>query len=410
VDFQPNKLPHVLQEVREGLVEQSDVDAGVKSGKMIILRGRRRSVLVGDGTLVKVNTSVGCSDLSQVRHEYEKVAALAAAGYAPDITMDLSVVRPRRPVYEALVEDLGGPVGTLPHYLCFRPRRGIDPVLLLDEIERQAASGVAWMTLHLTVTKGLYELAQRSRLTAVTARGGGLVVEDMFLREAQEGVLSRLFPEILEILRRHGVALSLGTTFRPANVVDAMDEVHVQEIHAQQPYLAEARRLGVPVMLEAVGHMTLADCHRFAVLVRDEIRLNLPIMTLGPIPTDAAVGEDHIANAVGGAYLAMLGATNILNAVTREEHTGNVPSLTSILEGVRGARIAAHAVNISRFAAMEADRAIAEKRAESYTCVVEGGLFHQSARTRFRMGCTRCGNACPLIVNARLDSGRPDGS
>ncbi|HET8684766.1 MAG TPA: hypothetical protein VFM54_23275 [Micromonosporaceae bacterium] len=24
-------------------------------------------------------------------------------------------------------------------------------------------------------------------------------------------------------------------------------------------------------------------------------------------------------------------------------------------------------------------------------------------QTRFNMGCTRCGNACPLIVNAKLD-------
>lgn len=392
-----------LQEAQEHLLDPATIDAGIRSGRMIVLRGRHRSVLVGDGTLVKINTSIGCSDPRAVGMEYEKVEALTSAGYGPDLTMDLSIVRPQRPVYEVLIDDFGGPVGTLPHYLCFKPRRGMDPTLLLEEIERQASRGVAWMTLHLTVTRELYELAQRSRLTALTARGGGLLAEDMFLRGASEGILSTLFPEIAAILQRHGVALSLGTTFRPANVVDAMDEVHVRELREQQPYVDEARHLGIPVMLEAVGHMTLADCDRFTRTVRDELGLDLPIMTLGPIPTDAAVGEDHIANAIGGAYLAMRGATNILNAVTREEHTGNVPNLESIMEGVRAARIAAHAVNISRFASLEADRSVAEKRAHSYTCVVEGGLFSQSARTRFSMGCTRCGNACPLTVNAKLD-------
>jgi phosphomethylpyrimidine synthase len=388
------------------LLDDAAVDAGLQSGRMIILRGRYRSVVVGGGALVKVNTSVGCSELRNVGFEYAKVEALAAAGYRPDLTMDLSIVRPKRPVYELLVEDFGGPVGTLPHYLCFKPGKGIDPKLLLDEIERQASSGVAWMTLHLTVTRERYQVAQRTRLTAVTARGGGLVAEDMFIKGKNEGVLSALFPEIAAILRRHGVALSLGTTFRPANVVDAMDAAHVDELMAQRPYVDEARRLGIPVMLEAVGHMTLADCDRFASTVRDELGLQLPIMTLGPIPTDAAVGEDHIANAIGSAYLAMRGATNILNAVTREEHTGNVPTIDSIMEGVRAARIAAHAVNISRFPALDLDRSIARTRANHYTCVVDGGLFSQSVQTRYAMGCTRCGSACPLVVNAKLDRQR----
>ena len=395
-----------LQELAEDLVRPEEVADGLATGRLIVLRGRHRSVLVGTGSLVKLNTSVGCSDPRNVDAEYAKVDALTSCGYGPDITMDLSIVRPARPVYERLVDDFGGPVGTLPHYLCYKPRKGIDRALLLDEIERQAAAGVAWMTLHLTVTRELYELARRTRLTPVTARGGGLVAEDMYLRGAAVGVLSELFADIAAILRRHGTALSLGTTFRPANVVDAMDEVHVREIKAQRPYVEEARRLGIPVMLEAVGHMTLADCDRFTDLVRGELGLSLPIMTLGPIPTDAAVGEDHVSNAIGGAYLAMRGGTNVLNAVTREEHTGFIPTLDSILEGVRAARIAAHAVNISRFPALEADRSTARRRADNYTCVVDGGLFTQSVRTRFTMGCTRCGSACPLLINAKLDGVR----
>mgnify|MGYP001617368902 FL=1 len=125
-------------------------------------------------------------------------------------------------------------------------------------------------------------------------------------------------------------------------------------------------------------------------------------MPLGPTTTDAAVGEDHISSAIGSAYMAFLGAAHVLNSMTREEHTGRIPTLESILEGLRAARIAEHTVNIARFPqVLEPDRDIAQKRAGNYTCVVEGGLFTESAERRFSMGCSRCGAECPLLLNQR---------
>jgi phosphomethylpyrimidine synthase len=398
-----------VQEAVEGLATAGAIREGLGAGTLLALRGTARTVVVGEGALVKVTTNIGCSDPRLVDVEFEKADRISGVGYRPDLMMDLSIVRPPRPVYRHLVERFGGPVGTLPHYLCYKPRKGIDAALLLEEIERQAAAGVAWMTLHLAVTRELYETARRTRLTPVTARGGGLVVEDLYLHDRRDNIMSELFPEILAILRRHGTALSLGTTFRPSNVVDALDQVHVGELELQGRYIEEARRQGVGVMLEAVGHMGLAEAAAFTDIVRRKLGYNLPVMTLGPIPTDAAVGEDHIANAVGGAYLAMLGGTNVLNSVTREEHTGRVPNVDSVMEGLRAARIAAHSVNMAKFQLdVAVERDVVSKRAANYTCVVEGGMFTESARTRFSMGCARCGNECPLIINFQLGSdGRP---
>jgi hypothetical protein len=67
-------------------------------------------------------------------------------------------------------------------------------------------------------------------------------------------------------------------------------------------------------------------------------------------------------------------------------------------------------VNISLFPTLDSptERAMADSRSHNYTCVVEGGLFSKSSRTRFQMGCTRCGNECPLLVNYLAD--RADGS
>lgn len=45
-------------------------------------------------------------------------------------------------------------------------------------------------------------------------------------------------------------------------------------------------------------------------------------MPLGPIPTDIAIGMDHIAAAIGATIMGIEGCANIISTVTREEHTG----------------------------------------------------------------------------------------
>src|SRR5260370_19371802 len=101
----------------------------------------------------------------------------------------------------------------------------------------------------------------------------------------------------------HGVALSPGSTYRPANTVDALDHVHRRELELQSAFVREAQRFGVPVIFEAVGHMKLADAQAFVTIIREHLQFTGPIMTLGPIPTDAPVGEGDIANAAGVAFL-----------------------------------------------------------------------------------------------------------
>ena len=97
------------------------------------------------------------------------------------------------------------------------------------------------------------------------------------------------------------------------------------------------------------------------------------------------------------------GAAHILAAVTREEHTGNVPSIDSTLEAVSSARIAAHVIDIHRINATEEDADIAAQRAEGCTCVAGSS----------NAGCSRCGSMCPLKgrdfageLNAPNDGGR----
>jgi phosphomethylpyrimidine synthase len=396
-----------IQEIEENIFDRESLKRYLDIGSVVTLKGNVNYIGVGSPTFIKVNTSIGCNNSRSYSSELRKLDHLASLEYRPDMMMDLSIVRQPKPLYKEMVDRFEGPVGTLPHYLCYTPDKGIDPTQLLEEIESHAEAGVSWLTLHISARRDIYELAKQTRHTPITSRGGGLAISDIYINRRSESIFEFLLYDIFSILKKHNMALSLGTTFRPATIIDAMDEVHIKELELQGKYISEANRHGVPVLLEAIGHVPLDKLHDFATLVRNDLKYNLPLMTLGPIPTDSAVGSDHISNAIGSAYAGMLDASNIVNSVTSEEHTGKVPSFESIVEGLKAARIAAHTVNSARFPMTRiADVDISEKRARNYTCVVEGGLFTKTAKMNFSMGCTRCGHECPLLINR--DLGRID--
>lgn len=385
-----------LQELKEGLILEQDLSRELKEKRAIILKGRNRAILVGGNSLLKVNTSVGVNDRRFLESEIEKVAKIVLSGYQPDLMMDLSTVLLKKPLYSHIQEIFDGAIGSLPHYLCFNESNGIDANLLLEEIEKQASAGISFFTLHPTPNKALYEEAKKIRLTPVTSRGGSMVIRDMYINRRDENVIADNFDEILKIIKKYDVGLSIGTTFRPATTVDALDAAHSEEILIQKNFIDRAQKSGVMVMMEGLGHATLDKIEKYVKLVKSHI--DIPIMPLGPIPTDASVGEDHISSAIGATFMAHFGGADVINSVTRDEHTGGIPDTNSILEGLRAARIAAHSVNISRFPLLdEIDRSIARLRGENYSCVVEGGLFSESSRQRFNMGCSRCGRFCPLI-------------
>jgi phosphomethylpyrimidine synthase len=394
-----------IQEIDESLITPEKFDRALNEGKSVLLKGKLRNVAVGGNLLIKVNTSIGMSNSLNLKQELEKVTQLSSIGYRPDTLMDLSTVRSKTPLYKYAIDIFGGPVGTLPHYICFDHKHGLNLELFMNELETQAKAGVSFMTLHLTPRKDLYEKAKATRLTPVTSRGGGLILKDMYLNNRDENVLSLHFHDILSIFKKYGITLSIGTTFRPATTVDALDEVQIEEIKLQNEYISIAKSVGVQVLMEGMGHAPLDKISEYTKLIKQVH--DIPVMPLGPITTDAAVGEDHISSAIGAAFMGYLGGADLINSVTREEHTGGVPTFEAILEGLRAARIAAHSVNITRYPKLDRlEQNTSEVRGENYTCVVEGGLFQQSTRLRFSMGCSRCGDLCPLLFNRESDSGQ----
>ena len=78
-------------------------------------------------------------------------------------------------------------------------------------------SGVRIITIHITPEIEIINLAQK-RIVPITSRGGGIVVN------------VRAIDEIISLCIKYNSVISIGTTFRPANIIDSLDEAQILEI------------------------------------------------------------------------------------------------------------------------------------------------------------------------------------
>ncbi len=389
-----SKVMH-LDDVVRGYAQAAAVVDGIGRGTTVLLSGSARTIAVGREVPVKVNTNIGISKETPYELERDKLVRLAGLHYRPDLMMDHTIDRNRRDFWKEIVRTFDGAVGTLPQYTAYRARTGLAVKALLDRIEEMLDGGVAFMTLHFTADADLYEVARKTRPIAVTSRGGGLALRDLLRWPKSENAFRAGMGEIVRLFRKYDAAVSVGTTFRPPDIFSALDEVHLMETERQIEIVRFLRDNGVKVIMEGVGHVPLDRISEYADLID---RAGCPFMPLGPIVTDSAIGFDHVASAIGGAFMAYAGAANVLNSVTSEEHTGGVPTVEAVLDGLKAARVAAHSVNLTKFPLVsQLDRLTIRQRGAQVSCVVSGGLFAATVDDP-RRGCTRCSFECPIIL------------
>jgi len=338
---------------------------------------------VGPGKATRVNALIGASSRRNISDQLRKLDALVEAAAPCQIVSDLSIVQIQTPIWKSILES-GYFAATLPIYTV-EPRHGvIDEHELLDRVREQAEGGVGIITIHPTPTRDILSEAQ-SRLVPFTSRGGGIVIKDLMNSQRQENVYLRILPDIIAICLKYKTAISLGASFRSANIFDSADAAQMSEIRLQIKLAEQLRKKGVDVIIESPGH---ARPSSIAVIADILSSTGITIMPLGPIPTDVAVGHDHVSSAIGATLMGLGGAAHILAAVTREEHTGNIPTISSTIEAVRAAAIAAHVIDIELLGAIAEDIAISERRAATRTCV-DG---------KISKGCNRCATKCPLYA------------
>lgn len=383
------------QEYRQNLLDEQTIYSILNNNNgASYINHDQNPVLLGKDFLLKVNTSVGISDIRCLDAELRKIERITALSFKPDLIMDHTPIHiEKKALWERLIEMTEFPIGVVPVYSVFDSTAGIDKSNFINEVERMSAGGISFMTFHPTATRELFEVANKTRTIPSTSWGGALVLKDSIINHRHTNLIDDTFEDILSIMKKYNVTISIGSAFRPARIDEALDIVHHAETELQKRYIDMAVAAGVNVIMEGLGHIELDAIEKYCELISD---YNAPIMPLGPMPTDATIGFDHVSSAIGATELARKGNVAIINSVTRAEHSGGIPSESDVIEGLMSARTVAHIVNMTRFKSYRLiDKAVSDNRASIKTCVVNGGIFNLNPNPSNTQDCRRCNWQCP---------------
>ena len=342
---------------------------------------------IGGDSPIRVNCNIGCNKIEDIQSEISKIEFIQSCNELPDMMMDLSLIELEEPLYNYIKNNLGLPFGVVLSYHRFTKSNGYQWEDIRDAFLQLCYDGVSFVTIHFTADLDLLSRANQIRKIPVTSRGGGMVLYDSRINNRTQNIFRENIDEIANIALKHNVVISLGTTFRPGTILDACDSVHIEETLRQLSICRMLQSKGVKVMVENIGHITLDKIATHSKLLS---KFNAPIMPLGPLPTDAAINEDHIANAIGATFAAYIGCAHIINCVTRYEHSKSAITQDAIIEAIRAAKVAAHIADLSRNInkAYLYDAFITNNRIKEHSCLTDSN------------NCTRCSTVCPLKLTS----------
>ena len=361
---------------------------------------------VGDGTRVKINVNLGISgDCKDYEMELRKVRMAVDMG--AESIMDLSNYGKTNTFRKQLIDMSPAMIGTVPMYDAIgyleKDLLEITAQDFLKVVEAHAREGVDFMTIHAGINRRAVEAFMREgRRMNIVSRGGSLLFAWMKMT-GNENPFFEYYDDVLDILRRYDVTISLGDALRPGCIDDASDAGQISELIELGNLAKRAWDKDVQVMIEGPGHVPL-DQIAANMKVQQSICMGAPFYVLGPLVTDIAPGYDHITSAIGGAIAAASGAS-FLCYVTPAEHL-RLPNVDDVKEGIMASKIAAHAADIAKGVkgAMDWDNQMAAARQKlDWEKQFELALDPEKAR-RYRAEstperedtCTMCGKMCSV--------------
>ncbi|MBU4138752.1 MAG: phosphomethylpyrimidine synthase ThiC [Euryarchaeota archaeon] len=379
-------------------VDLMDLLSSIAQGSAVIMCRDRKSVGIGKGLKTKVNANIGTSSL-KIDPDEEVRKAILAEKYGADTLTDLSMGGDISEIRKMIFENTTIPLTTVPIYQT-AAEIGLSNMTeddLLTDLFRQAEEGVSSFVLHCTDRKTLEMLKERERILGVVSKGGSITCAYMTMNRCENPFVEN-FDEILGIMKKHDIVLSLGNTMRSGCIHDARDRAQLEEIRTNVELANRASEEGVQVIIEGTGGHVRAD--RIAEYVRFHKQCShFPLFVAGPLPTDVAVGYDHIAGAIGASMASGAGA-DYLCYITPSEHLG-LPGPEQVREGLLAFRIAAHIGDSVKYGTSNRDRELAVKRAElDWEGQMANALDSEKARELAPLEgpCTMCGDFCAIKI------------
>ncbi len=372
--------------------------SSVAQGSAVIMCRDRKSVGIGKGLKTKVNVNIGTSSL-KIDPDEEVRKAIIAEKYGADTLTDLSMGGNISEIRNNIFENTTIPLTTVPIYQSVA-ETGLENMTeedILGNLVRQAEEGISSFVLHCTDRKTLGMLKERERILGVVSKGGSITCAYMTINRCENPFVEN-FDKILGIMKKHDIVLSLGNTMRSGCIHDSRDRAQLEEIRKNVELANRASEEGVQVIIEGTGGHVRAD--RIAEYVRFHKQCSqYPLFVAGPLPTDVAVGYDHIAGAIGASMASGAGA-DYLCYITPSEHLG-LPGPEQVREGLLAFRIAAHIGDSVKYGTSDRDRELAVKRAElDWEGQMDYALDSERARelAPHEGPCTMCGDFCAIKI------------
>ncbi|KAF5055799.1 Phosphomethylpyrimidine synthase [anaerobic digester metagenome] len=370
---------------------------------------------IGEGLKTKINVNLGVSgDCADYEKEFEKVKM--SIEFGAEAIMDLSNYGKTNTFRKQLIDYSPAMIGTVPMYDAIgyleKDLLEIKAEDFLRVIEAHAAEGVDFMTIHAGLNKRSIESFKRSkRLTNIVSRGGSLIFAWMEMT-GNENPFYEHYDELLDILYKYDVTISLGDALRPGSINDSTDAGQISELIEIGHLTKRAWDKNVQVLVEGPGHMALNE---IAANMQLQKRLchGAPFYVLGPIVTDIAPGYDHITSAIGGAVAAANGA-DFLCYVTPAEHL-RLPDVNDVKEGIIASKIAAHAADIAKGIpnTRDIDNKMSDARRridweEMFSYAIDkkkAREYFESTPPADKHSCSMCGKMCAMRTTNKILNG-----
>ena len=371
---------------------------------------------IGTGMRTKINVNLGISgDCKDYDAEMEKVKM--SIRYGAEAIMDLSNYGKTNTFRKKLIEMSPAMIGTVPMYDAIgyleKDLLEIKAEDFLKVVEAHAKEGVDFMTIHAGINRRCVEALKRDKRTMnIVSRGGSLLFAWMEMT-GNENPFYEHFDEVLDILYKYDVTVSLGDALRPGCIDDSSDAGQISELIELGALTKRAWDRNVQVMIEGPGHMAINE---IAANMQMEKRIchNAPFYVLGPVVTDIIPGYDHNTAAIGGAIAASSGA-DFLCYVTPAEHL-RLPDVNDVREGIMATKIAAHAADIAKGipGAREQDDLMAQARhkldwEEMFKIAADGEKarrYFESIPPQDRHSCSMCGKMCAVRTTNMILEGK----
>ena len=370
----------------------------IAAGSAVIMQRGRRITGIGKGLSTKVNVNLGTSSTKICIDDEIKKAEIAET-FGADTISDLSMGGDINAIRKEIFSHTTLPITTVPVYQAVveYSLKKMTADDIMRTIRMQAEQGISSIVIHGVNAEMLGELRRKKRLLGIVSKGGSITSAFMLMNQCENPFIEH-FDKVISICRRHDIVLSLGNTARSGCIHDRRDRMQLAEIRQNVQLAHRAHLAGVQVIIEGAGGHIRSD--RIASLVKYYKKQSpYPLFVAGPLPTDIAVGYDHIAGAAGASTASGAGA-DYLCYITPAEHLG-LPGPDAVKEGLIAFRIAAHIGDTVKYGREVEDIKIAQLRAElDREGQIRCSMDPQRARelSDGDVECTMCGEFCAIRI------------